>query len=847
MLIKNLFRYWTFQVFLPGTVLREKYEAFKLLLEHDKSAHEAMAELEEIFYNEEKVDFQSVVAKYDQLAESVSTMVSALTKMSPARYIDLRAYFKKFDFYIRYMLAPPRFDFSPPFTITFDKISKDKKALVGGKAFLLSVLDKKLSMPVPRGFVITTSAFHYFLESNNLSGRINSKLAGLDINNALSLKRTATQLESLILDAKIPEDIEHAVSIALNSSRLADCNLALRSSAVKEDGQASFAGQYKTLLNVKKKNLLTAYKEVLASKYCSKALYYRISHGILDWETSMAVIVSEIIDSASSGIIYTEDAQKKAGNNLVIHSTLGQGSVLVDGEVSPDIIWVSKNEPHDIVRVKMGLKQKIMTLAPEGATHTALNEHRGLSVDPASVSTLARWGRAIEKFFRSPQDIEWCRDESGQLFILQSRPLKLEALGTKPQKAIPEEIKNTVLISAGEPACPGVGIGAVYKIEHASDLDTIPEDAVLVAKTADSQYVTVMDRIKAVITDTGSCASHFSSVAREFNVPALVNTGSAFEKLINKNTITVDAGNRVVYEGAVASLVETSGKKRELLQDSSFRLKLRYVINFISTLKLVDPRSRLFVPEECRSLHDIIRFSHEKAIQEMFGIGSRQGGRKKGAKKLISDIPMLFYILDVGNGTRKSSLPSREIRVDDIVSTPMKAVLKGLSHPGILWSQGSHFDWEEYDKVVMAGGIISADAARFGSYAVLSKDYLNINLRFGYHFVILDTICSDVSDDNYILFRFSGGGGSPSGRFLRANFIKEILARLGFMVETKSDLVDGRYKHGSLNTIKDTLDITGRLLGATRLMDMYLKESLDLDGLVEDFMQQRYDFSNLQR
>ncbi|MEA1966726.1 MAG: PEP-utilizing enzyme, partial [Thermodesulfobacteriota bacterium] len=406
-----------------------------------------------------------------------------------------------------------------------------------------------------------------------------------------------------------------------------------------------------------------------------------------------------------------------------------------------------------------------------------------------------------------------------------------------------KDIQNNILISKGEPACPGVGLGAVHKIEQYSDLNNTPDNAVLVAKTASSQYVTVMDRIKAVVTDTGSCASHFSSVAREFNIPALVNTGNAFEKLTNTNIITVDAGNQVIYEGAVESLEETSGKKRELLQESSFLLKLRYIMDFISPLQLVDPQSSSFVPEACRSLHDIIRFSHEKAVQEMFGIGTRKGGRRKGAKKLISEIPMLFYILDVGDGTKKENSASREINVEDIVSTPMRAVLKGLLHPGIHWSEFFHFDWEEYDKIVMAGGIISADAARFGSYAVLSKDYLNINLRFGYHFVILDTICSDISSDNYILFRFSGGGGSFSGKSLRAGFIKGILTRLGFMVEIKSDLIDAEYRHGSLAIMEEILDITGRLLGATRLMDMYLKESADLENLVEDFMQERYDFS----
>jgi len=149
----------------------------------------------------------------------------------------------------------------------------------------------------------------------------------------------------------------------------------------------------------------------------------------------------------------------------------------------------------------------------------------------------------------------------------------------------------------------------------------------------------------------------------------------------------------------------------------------------------------------------------------MFSIGDRKGSRKKGAKKLISNIPMLFYVLDVGQGIKadkkkndqkkNNRVNEKTLRPEDIASIPMKAILKGLSHPEICWSETTHFDWEEYDRIVMAGGIISADSPQFGSYAVLSKEYLNVNFRFGYHFVIIDTICSSSKEDNYILFRFS--------------------------------------------------------------------------------------------
>jgi pyruvate, water dikinase len=850
-LLKNLFKYWTYQVFAPGTVLREKYEAFKSLLVHDKCAHEVMAELEEIYYNQIRVDFQVISKKYDRLAESVSGIVEELSRMCPSRYLNLKDYFKKFDFYIRFMLAPPEYNVSPPFTVQLDEIPSDGRLLVGGKALQLSVIKRDLEIPIPSGFVITTNAFFYLIEHNDLRKLIDEKLAGLDINSTPSLDHISDDLMALIMNSRIPPDIENAVLNAFKAcqwTKNRDIRIAMRSSAVCEDEQSSFAGQYLTALNVKEENILDAYKKVIASKYSPRALYYRINYGLSDIETPMAVLALEMVDAMTSGIIYTQDIEESTSNYLNIHSVWGLGELLVSGEVSPDIITVTKEEKPTIVMEKTGVKHKQMTLAQNRSTEVIPvydNKKQICSIDRDSVLTLTRWGTELESFYGVPQDIEWCKDNVGRLFILQSRPLKIEEVHTPTEEFKFDDIKNAVLVSGGERASSGIGAGRVFKIDRKSDLANLPKGAVLVARNASPYYVTVMDRLNAVVTDTGSTAGHFASVAREFGVPTLVNTDVATTNLLPGREVTVHADGKVVYDGIVSSLIESSCAQRDLLTNSPFMRKLRYVISFVSPLKLVDPASKSFRPEECRSLHDIIRFSHEKAVQEMFSMGDRKGGRKKGAKKLISKIPMLFYVLDVGGGIEQKLSKEQEVRMEAIISAPMRAVFSGLNHPDIHWSEFTHFDWEEYDKIVMSGGIISADSARFGSYAILANDYLNLNLRFGYHFVILDTICGDKTDENYILFRFSGGGGDSHGKSLRAGFIGGVLERIGFMVDIKGDLIDGQLKEGDRKTIAEKLDMVGRLLGATRLMDMYLKDASLIEGFVDDFMSGRYHFSSI--
>lgn len=873
MQVKNLFRYWTFQVFSPGTVLREKYEAFKRLLDHDRKAHEFLAELEDIYYSRRKCDFYAVTKNYELYAAEVSGMVEELLNMSPSNYWSLKDYFKKFDFYIRFMTALPEFDFSPPFTIDFSRAGDYSEAVAGKKAFSLSLLHRELKLPAPGGFVITTNAFHYYLEANDLRQAIGEKLAALDIKNYASCEQTSREIIRLILAAEVPEDISASIKDALEkfeTGRKSESHpprFALRSSAVKEDGELSFAGQYKTLLNIGKKDIQDGYKEVIAGKYSPRALFYRISHGILDHETPMAVLVLEMVDSKASGVIYTKSSGRQGGDKLLINSIWGQGEFLVDGTAPCDVIRVSREDPDSPADITIASKPKQLRLSSKKKTEivdTGEGMAERLSIDENSIATLARWGLSLEKHFKEPQDIEWCQDEFNNLFVLQSRPLNTSRLKMESSPELSEDDhkkagpgKEDLFIPPGkqicseaDSICPGIGTGTLYILEDLSGMDNVPTGSVLAIRYALPQLVTLVERVSAIIIETGSMASHFASIAREFNIPSIVNVQNGFQSLKHGSPVTVDAGSGIVYEGICRDIPESlkrqpSDEKDALFRNSAFIKQLEYVLSFAARLKLTDPGAKDFSPEGCRSLHDIIRFAHETAMKEMFLLGGRKGARKKGAKQLVSGIPMLFYVLDVGRGVADGTDRKDVLKPEDIASIPMKYVLKGLLNPGICWSETTHFDWEEYDKIVMAGGIISADDPGFGSYAIVAREYINVNFRFGYHFVILDCLSSPSQADNYIMFRFSGGGGTSEGRALRAGFIKGILTRLGFMVDIKSDLIDAQLKNCGPEDMKTTLEQLGLLLGATKIMDMYIKDNMDMNLMIDDFFNGKYDFRSV--
>ena len=852
MLFKHLFKYWTYQVFSPGTVLRERYEAFKSLLKYDKQAHEWMAELEEIYHRQVKVDLQAVEHKYDAFSRCIAHIIDDLERMCPSRYLTLRDYYRKFDFYIRFMFAPLNYDFSPPFTLALGEITADDLPGVGGKAFNLARIGQTLGLPMPRGFVVTTSAFYYFLEFNDLKPLIDEKLAELDINDPVGLEAASEALVGLVMAADVPPDVADAVTSAydaLCADAGRDLHLAVRSSALGEDAEASFAGQYRSVLNVERQGLLAACQAVVASKYSPEALYYRINYGLSDFETPMAVLALEMVDARSSGVVYTEDLEEQDPERLVIHSVWGLGDLLVGGAAAADTIKVRKTRPLEIASSRTRLKPNRMVAASPHRTETRPvrdADRRQPSLDRETALALAEWALQIEELQQASQDIEWSLDRSGQLYLLQARPLRTGEAPAGAPTCTFEETGHPLLLSGGERASSGIGAGAVFVVRQSRDLEQVPEGAVLVARHASPVYARVMGRLSAVVTDTGSTAGHFASVAREFGVPALLNTETATARLLPGATVTVDADGRQVFQGRVQAMLESPCARRNLLAHSPLTRKLRYAMSFISPLNLVDPAADDFTPASCRSLHDILRFAHEKAVQEMFAFGDRRSGRMRGAKKFVSDIPMAIYVLDVGRGLKDSAAGSREIGGDDLACIPLLAVWKGLSHPAIRWSAFSHFDWAEFDNIVMSGGVISKNSRLLASYAVVSQDYLNFSLRFGYHFVILDTLCSDESRENYILFRFSGGGGDLEGRSLRAAFLRAILERIGLRVECKVDLVGAQLQEGAREDLTLKLDLIGRLLGATRLMDMYLKPGVDIDALADDFMNGRYHFATLE-
>jgi pyruvate,water dikinase len=270
------------------------------------------------------------------------------------------------------------------------------------------------------------------------------------------------------------------------------------------------------------------------------------------------------------------------------------------------------------------------------------------------------------------------------------------------------------------------------------------------------------------------------------------------------------------------------------------------LLGYISPLHLVDPQAESFAPEGCKSFHDILRFAHEKGVHEMFSLGDKGGRRARGAKRLTSAIPISMYLLDLGGGLSEEAGMKKEVDVDEVTCIPLQAVWRGLSHPEIYWdSRVRHCDWKELDR--LSAGIMSRDSRLLASYAILSRDYLNLNIHFGYHFVVVDALCGREFKNNYMMLRFAGGGAGAHSRLLRVAFLERVLSHFGFKVEKTGDLIDAQLTRQDRRTLEKNLEMLGQLLGASRLLDMALTDGAQVDEMVEKFLDGHYDLSPLGR
>ena len=279
-----------------------------------------------------------------------------------------------------------------------------------------------------------------------------------------------------------------------------------------------------------------------------------------------------------------------------------------------------------------------------------------------------------------------------------------------------------------------------------------------------------MPAAAAIVAERGSAAGHLATIAREFRVPTMVGVERATEILTEGLKVTVDTKQRIIYAGRVKELLQYELMQTMAFEDApEFRLLRRLLVR-IAPLHLIDPQAPDFAPEGCRTAHDVIRFIHEKAVQELMDL-PRLVKRFKGVQiwTLVSDMPLGLKVLDLGGGIDPSA-EGNKLHPEQIRSLPMQALWSGLAEPGVWSTQPVPVDfkgmmssltktWGETPGVSTGSGF---------NLAVISEGYMNLHLRLGYHFNLVDARMETEAPHNHIYFRFVGGVTDLTRRSRRA-------------------------------------------------------------------------------
>ncbi len=256
----------------------------------------------------------------------------------------------------------------------------------GGKGENLAEL-VAARLPVPPCGVITTAAYLAMDESSPAIADISARIESGE-------RVPADEVDAVFRDGVVLTDDLARDIIALADAVGEGAPLAVRSSATVEDlGGSSFAGQYRSVLNVDSTDpdaVLAAVRKVWASLWHPAPSAYRRVFDITGSGAAMAVILMRMVEPDSAGVAFTTDPAGDSAQ-VRIEAVEGYGESLVSGERTPTA-WVAQRSPSERAPL------------------------------PDEIAAVLELSLEVEDLFGAPQDVEWAVAD-GSVYLLQARPI----------------------------------------------------------------------------------------------------------------------------------------------------------------------------------------------------------------------------------------------------------------------------------------------------------------------------------------------------------------------------------------------------------------------------------------
>jgi len=816
---------------VPG--LAERVASFREVLHANNTALGHLAAIQAALGGERAAGPAEVRRLVAGVTVQAFRMVVHLNRLTGGRYAGLRDRFGHIRARVGACIETARHVGDVPPVLEMDRLDATLADAVGQKSAMLGAVRAAIGGAVPDGFTTTVAAYRLFMAANGLAERVAAALAEVDPGDVPSAFAAAASITASIEAAPVPAEVSEAIERAV--ARLAAAGatrFAVRSSALQEGGlTVSFAGQYRSLLNVPPDEVVDAFRRVVASKYSAQAIAYRQERGFDDAEVAMCCCVLPMVDAVGAGVLYSACAVD-GGTATLIQAVRGLGLAAVDGSVRPESIVVDRLAARVSGR-RPGRQPLQFRCAPGAGTERCPCPDSGTVLDDRRAEALARLSWSVEAVAGTAVDLEWAIDGAGGLWVLQVRPQPVHADGGGTPTR--EPVRGASLrLRGGARASGGVAAGAVYRITRALDLLSCPVGAVAVVAEAAPRLAVVLPRLAAVVADMGDVTGHLATVARELGVPAIFGVESATRTLADGEEITVDADACAVYRGAVSEALERAAGDTAPRRRPEHLERLARAAELIVPLNLTGRMAGVRSIRRCRTVHDVIRLCHQATVEALFDLGDRRL-RAGGLRRLVSDVPIDCRVIDLGGGLRPEVGPG-DVTLGEVTCLPLRALWRGMTDPRLRWRMTRPVSMRGFVSALVNynfdedGGVRAMGEP---SYAIVTDRYLNLNSRIGYHFATVDAHVGEVRESNYASFRFVGGSTGVDQRSRRATLIEHVLAARGFETDRCADLVNARVRHLGAAEMEEKLAVVGMVNGYVNHLDM----ALTTDALVERYAQ----------
>jgi len=516
--------------------------------------------------------------------------------------------------------------------ISFKNLTGLDEKLVGRKATRIAEL-ANARIPVPRGFVITNTAYFDFLQKNNLKEEIYEIIKNINFKDPLDFKEKTDIIRHTIFSGKITEDFKNELAKAyakLGERSIGWLNsknnefVAIRSSIISTEKNKELAKEIEEEagnLNIKGLDLIIGnVKECWASLFSKDVLLMLKDKQLNINDFSVAVIVQQMVIAKTSGILLTSKNQNER-NNCVIEAVYGFGGRLLLKEMTPDHYEINK-KAGTIINKQPAIQewQYVRVVGATKKQELSKKEKEQEKLDKLALKDLTTLAKKIETCFGVPQKIEWVIKKK-DIFVLNTEPLYKNNIKKEEYQQKISGFKSDVLLR-GVSASNGIANGLAVVVNNSSDLLKVTENSIIVTEMTNIEMNNYIKKARAVVTDKGSAICHAAVVCQKLHKPCVVNTKTASKEINTGATIQVNGNKAEVCSVDGVKLVDVDYKKLKYEaseEEEEEKPKKKKVLfsdicyEDISNIESIEfPINKLFTDKE---LEDLIKLEKKEMIE----------------------------------------------------------------------------------------------------------------------------------------------------------------------------------------------------------------------------------------